>query len=218
METEKFDGIERRELKPEEIKQIAGRAGRFGMYNKGYVGATQNLAAVRAGLEAAAPPLEYAVAGFSDLVLQVDFDLLEVLTQWNRMPTTEPYRRLDVSRYIAIISKMREMGFLLTREQELRAANIPFDETEDALRNLYRKLDLYFSFAKAFGCPVDEDRLYDSRERVADEINEILLHRLRNNIRFCARCGKALPLHHRGRLCDACFRRERGGASRTRGH
>ena len=248
METEKFDGVERRELKPEEIKQIAGRAGRFGMYNKGYVGATQNLPAVRAGLEAVVPPLEYAVAGFSELVLQVDFDLLEVLTQWNQMPTVEPYRRLDITRYITLISKMREMGFVLTREQELRAANIPFDETEDALRDLffqflhrwqrgepieqpglpddsatlpeleqhYRKLDLYFSFAKAFGCPVDEDRLYDSRERVADEINEILLYKLRNNIRFCARCGKALPLHHRGRLCDACFRRERKGAGRPR--
>ena len=246
METEKFDGTERRDLKPEEIRQIAGRAGRFGMYNKGYVGATQNLPAVRAGLEAVVPPLEYAVAGFSELVLQVDFDLLEVLTQWNRMPTVEPYRRLDISRYITLISKMREMGFVLTKEQELRAANIPFDETEDALRDLffqflhrwqqgqpieqpglpddaatlpeleqhYRKLDLYFSFAKAFGCTVDEDRLYDSRERVADEINEILLYRLRNNIRFCARCGKALPLHHRGRLCDACFRRERKGEKR----
>ena len=248
METEKYDGIERRELKPEEIKQIAGRAGRFGMYSKGYVGATQNLPAIRAGLEAVVPPLEYAVAGFSDLVLQVDFDLLEVLTQWNQMPTVEPYRRLDITRYITLISKMREMGFVLSKEQELRAANIPFDETEDALRDLffhflhrwqqgepleqpglpddsatlpeleqyYRKLDLYFSFAKAFGCPVDEDRLYDSRERVADEINEILLYKLRNNIRFCARCGKALPLHHRGRLCDACFRRERKGAGRPR--
>ena len=245
METEKFDGVERRDLKPEEIKQIAGRAGRFGMYNRGFVGATQNLPAIQAGLEAVVPPLEYAVAGFSDLVLQVDFDLLEVLTQWNQMPTVEPYRKLDISRYIAVISKMREMGFVLTREQELRAANIPFDETEDALRDLffqflyrwqqgepieqpglpeddstlpeleqyYRKLDLYFSFAKAFDCPVDEDRLYDSRERVADEINEILLYKLRNNIRFCARCGKALPLHHRGRLCDACFRRERRGTA-----
>ncbi|KQM11661.1 hypothetical protein AOA80_07025 [Methanomassiliicoccales archaeon RumEn M1] len=92
METEKFDGIERRELKPEEIKQIAGRAGRFGMYSKGFVGATQNLPAIRAGLEAVVPPLEYAVAGFSDLVLQVDFDLLEVLTQWNQMPTAEPIK------------------------------------------------------------------------------------------------------------------------------
>ena len=241
METEKFDGVERRELKPEEIRQIAGRAGRFGMYNKGYVGATQNLGVIQAGLDAAIPPLEYAVVGFSDLVLQADFDLLEVLTEWNKMPTVEPYRKLDISRYITVISKIREMGFLLTREQELRAANIPFDETEDALRDLffqflhhwqkgegveqpglaeedptlpeleqyYRKLDLYFSFAKTFGCPVDEDKLYDSRERVADEINEILLHRLRSNIRFCARCGKALPLHHRGRLCEACFRKNR---------
>ena len=135
------------------------------------------------------------------------------------MPTVEPYRKLDVSRYIAIISKLREKGFLLTREQELRAANIPFDETDDVLRELffrflrrrqqggrvdqpglpeeeptlpelelfYKKLDLYFSFAKAFGCPVDEDRLYDTRERVADEINESLLHKLRSDIRCCAR-------------------------------
>ena len=241
LETEKFDGVERRELKPEEIRQIAGRAGRFGMYNRGYVGATQGLPIIRAGLEADIPPLDYAVAGFSDLVLQAEFDLLEVLTEWNKMPTVEPYRKLDISRYIALISKMREMGFTLTREQELRAANIPFDETEEALRELFfaflrrwqqgedieqpglpegeptlpelelycRKLDLYYSFAKAFSCPVDEERLYDSREAAADEINEILLHRLRNNIRFCQACGKALPLYHRGRLCDGCYQRER---------
>ncbi len=239
METEKFDGVERRELRPEEIRQIAGRAGRFGMYDRGYVGATQNLGAIRAGLEAPVTPLEYAVAGFSDLVLQADFDLLEVLTEWNRMPTVEPYQKLDISRYISVISKIREMGFLLTKDQELRAANIPFDENEDGLRELffqllrrwqegesveqpglpegdptlpelelyYKKLDLYFSFAKAFDCPVDLDKLHDSREQVAEEINEILLHRLRSNIRFCQRCGAALPLYHRGRLCEACYRR-----------
>ncbi len=249
METEKFDGIERRELRPEEIRQIAGRAGRFGMYNRGYVGATQGLPVIRAGLEAVIPPLDFAVVGFSDLLLQAEFDLLEVLTEWNKMPTVEPYRKLDISRYISMISKLREMGFTLTREQELTAANIPFDETEEPLRELffsflrrwqqgeaveqpglpegsptlpelelyYRKLDLYFSFAKAFGCPVDEDRLYDSREQVADEINEILLHRLRNNIRFCGRCGKALPLYHRGRLCGDCYRAEQKSGPRRAG-
>ena len=238
MDTEKFDGVERRELKPEEIQQIAGRAGRFGMYQEGYVGAMENLSMIRAGVSAYIPPLEYAVAGFSDLVLRVDFDLLEVLTEWNQLPTVDPYMKLDISRYISMISKIREMGFSLTKEQELRAANIPFDETEDALRDLffqflrryqqnesieqpglsetekhtlpelelyYRKLDLYFSFAKAFGFPVDEDKLYNTREAVADEINEILLHRLRNNIRFCAKCGKALPPNHHGRLCEDCF-------------
>lgn len=242
MDTEKFDGVERRELRPEEIQQIAGRAGRYGMYDKGFVGATQNLGAIRAGLNTVVPPLQQAVAGFSDLVLQVEFDLLEVLTEWNRMPTVAPYVKLDITRYLALISKIREQGFRLSKEEELRAANIPFDETEEPLRDLFfrflrlhlqgeelprpelpeggtrtlpelelycRKLDLYFSFAKAFGCPVDEEALYDRREEVAEEINEILLHRLKNNIRFCAVCGAALPLHHHGRLCEACYRKQR---------
>ena len=36
MDTEKFDGVERRELRPEEIQQIVYRAGRYGMYDKGF--------------------------------------------------------------------------------------------------------------------------------------------------------------------------------------
>jgi ATP-dependent RNA helicase SUPV3L1/SUV3 len=245
METEKFDGTDRRELKPEEIQQIAGRAGRYGMYDRGYVGATQDLSVISAALKTVVPPLQYAVTGFSDLVLTVDFDLLEVLEVWNRMPTVEPYIKLDISRYISIISKLRENGFRLTKEQELRAANIPFDETEADLYQLFysflrvvrrgeplvrpnlpekraaqytlpelelycRKLDLYFSFSKAFDCEIDLDELYDEREKTADQINKILLHNLKNNIRFCKECDAALPLHHNGRLCAACYSKRRG--------
>ena len=241
METEKFDGVERRELRPEEIKQIAGRAGRLGMYSRGYVGATQNLPFIKAGLEAPVPPIEKAVVGFSDLVLQVDFDLLEVLTEWNKLPTVEPYVKLDISRYITIISKMRELGLTFSKEEELRAANIPFDETTDQLRDLffeyllklqrgepieqpalagdkptllelelyYKKLDLYYSFSRAFDLSVDEDRLFDTREAVADDINEILLKNLKNNIRFCAKCGAPLSLYQKGRLCDKCYYQSR---------
>ena len=244
METEKFDGIEKRELKPEEIQQIAGRAGRYGMYDRGYVGATQGLSEICAALQTTVPPLQHAVTGFSDLVLIVDFDLLEVLEVWNRMPTVEPYIKLDISRYISIISKLRENGFRLTKEQELRAANIPFDESEDELYKLffnflravkrgeplarpllpekratqytlpelelyYRKLDLFFSFSKAFDCDIDQDELYDEREKAADQINKILLHNLKNNIRFCSKCNAALPLYHNGRLCASCYNKSR---------
>ena len=251
MDTSKFDGHERRPLKPEEVQQIAGRAGRYGIYDKGYVGATENLSLIQTAMETVVPPLTYAVAGFSDLVLMVDFDLLEVLEVWNRMPTVEPYRKLDISRYIAIISQLRERGFRLPKEQELAAANIPFDEKDDELMMLffrflrayaggeepeqpvlqekktaytlpelelyYRKLDLYFSFCKAFSCPVDSDALKDEREKTADLINMILLHNLRNNIRFCDRCGAAMPLHHSGRICNDCYARIRRGYSRKRG-
>ena len=37
VQTEKFDGTSRRPLAVPEIKQIAGRAGRFGLYETGYV-------------------------------------------------------------------------------------------------------------------------------------------------------------------------------------
>jgi ATP-dependent RNA helicase SUPV3L1/SUV3 len=39
-ETTKFDGREERELNAQEIKQIGGRAGRFGKFDCGYIGAT----------------------------------------------------------------------------------------------------------------------------------------------------------------------------------
>ena len=79
-----------------------------------------------------------------------------------------------------------------------------------------RKLDLYFSFSRAFECGVDEDALHAEREQVADWINQILLHNLRNNIRFCAQCGAALPLHYKGRLCNACFRKIHAAAAGRR--
>ncbi len=237
METEKFDGVRRRKLKPEEIRQIAGRAGRKGMYAKGYVGAVQDLDFIKAGMEAPIEPLEYGVVGFSELILQAEFDLLEVLTEWNRMPTVEPYRKLDISRYISVLSKIRKAGFHLFRQQELQAASIPFDETIEALWDLFfqflnhwqawsdidlpklpeeestlpqlelycKKLDLYFSFAKAFDCPVEMDSLRYYREETANRINEILLHQLQNNLRFCAICGKAMPAHRRARICKDCF-------------
>lgn len=240
LDTKKFDGVERRDLRPAEIQQIAGRAGRYGMYDKGYVGAAENLEFIREGLETAVPPLETAVAGFSELVLQVEHDLLEVLTEWSKMPTAVPYVKLDVTRYITLIGKIRQTGFSLTREQELCCANIPFDETEEELLQLFfsflrnytegqplvcpelpeghaptlpqlerfcRMLDLYFSFSKAFGCPIDRDILYEKRENAAESINQILLYNLKNNIRFCARCGAALPLHQSGRLCQSCYRK-----------
>ena len=50
METRKFDGVNKRTLTPEEIKQIAGRAGRFGLYDEGFVSAIDEPEVIRDGL------------------------------------------------------------------------------------------------------------------------------------------------------------------------
>ena len=72
-----------------------------------------------------------------------------------------------------------------------------------------RKLDLYFSFAKAFGCPVDEGGPLrppggggrgDQRDPPPPaEKQHPLLCRVRGGA----------PLHHHGRLCEACYRKQR---------
>ena len=93
--------------------------------------------------------------------------------------------------------------------QPLRCPELPESHaawTLPVLELYCRKLDLYFSFSKAFGCAIDRDDLYQRREDTAECINQILLHNLRNNIRFCAKCGAALPLHQSGRLCNKCYR------------
>ena len=43
MNTIKFDGTSKRRLQAEEIRQIAGRAGRYGFYDTGYVQSTLDL-------------------------------------------------------------------------------------------------------------------------------------------------------------------------------
>ena len=43
IQTEKYDGHQKRKLEIPEIKQIAGRAGRYGIYETGYVSAAEIL-------------------------------------------------------------------------------------------------------------------------------------------------------------------------------
>jgi ATP-dependent RNA helicase SUPV3L1/SUV3 len=49
LETTKFDGRNSRDLTPQEVKQIAGRAGRYGKFECGYVGATNQTSLVLVG-------------------------------------------------------------------------------------------------------------------------------------------------------------------------
>lgn len=141
---EKFDGKRRRELRPGEIQQIAGRAGRMGMYDIGYVGSIMESETIREGMKTAAPPIQKAMLGFSDLVLRVEHDLLEVLKVWNAMPTIEPYEKMDISGYIWIIEKIRDRGIELSKAECLRAASIPFEEKSEEL------LERFLQYCEAF--------------------------------------------------------------------
>jgi len=65
----KFDGLRRRELLPTEVQQIAGRAGRYGMEEKGYVGALDEntLQTIEQQFHAPLPDIELPVSVMASL-------------------------------------------------------------------------------------------------------------------------------------------------------
>ena len=69
VETRKFDGVNKRVLLPEEIKQIAGRAGRFGIYDEGFVAAVDDLDVIEDGLNRRPIPIMKAYVGFPEQLL-----------------------------------------------------------------------------------------------------------------------------------------------------
>jgi len=65
----KFDGLRRRELLPTEVSQIAGRAGRYGFEEKGYVGALNDntLSTINSVFHAPLPDIELPVSVMASL-------------------------------------------------------------------------------------------------------------------------------------------------------
>ncbi len=65
----KFDGLRRRELLPTEVSQIAGRAGRYGMQEKGHVGALDDnaLSTISSAFHAPLPDIELPVSVMASL-------------------------------------------------------------------------------------------------------------------------------------------------------
>jgi len=65
----KFDGLRRRELLPTEVSQIAGRAGRYGFEEKGFVGALDDnaLSTISSAFHAPLPDIELPVSVMASL-------------------------------------------------------------------------------------------------------------------------------------------------------
>ena len=133
-------GVQTCALPISEVRQIAGRAGRFGKYDKGLATCFSFCSGLREKLNTVPEPVCNASLGFSDLVLRIDRPLSEVLRVWNRMPVKAPYNRMDISRYIYIISIIeQELKLEFSKENLLRAGNIPFDERNEALLSQFKK-------------------------------------------------------------------------------
>ena len=138
MNDRKFDGEEVRKLTSQEVKQIAGRAGRKGIYETGYVAGTEFMYGfLKDKIEMEDEPLEEAVLGPSEALLKVKgLPLREKLALWSTREEQNPlYRKMDVRDYIFILDQIRR--YKLEEIAEWRLMRLPFDVHDDMLLDCF---------------------------------------------------------------------------------
>ncbi len=102
VETQKFDGVSKRDLEPGEIKQIAGRAGRFGLYEEGFVAAVENIELIEDGLGRLPIPLLKAYIGFPEQLLPLPADIDSLIKIWADMEAPAIYQKMEVDELLSL--------------------------------------------------------------------------------------------------------------------
>lgn len=102
MNISKFDGAHRRQLNEYEIRQIAGRAGRRGIYDYGYVTSTSwgniDILKEQYGMN---HQVCYVRIGFPGALLDIDGPLDIILEEWDRLQLeSSTVRKIDIKEYV----------------------------------------------------------------------------------------------------------------------
>lgn len=134
----KFDGDEIRELTSQEVKQIAGRAGRKGIYEIGYVATTggkQNF--ILEKLEETDREIREAVVGPSEAILKIKtLPLNEKLALWSsREEKLDYYRKMDISEYLIVLDRIKK--YKLKEEIQWDLLKVPFDVSNEELMDIF---------------------------------------------------------------------------------
>lgn len=204
----KFDGDEVRYLTSQEVKQIAGRAGRIGIYDIGYVaGVNGNYNFLNEKIEEKDEIIQSAVIGPSEAILKIQhIPLKQKLSLWSsREEKLNYYRKMYINDYLIILDKIK--NYRLKEKIQWELLKVPFDVTNDDLMECflnyveelfirkekeiskpqcysvyldeleiyYQRISMYYSFNKIFNLEYDMEWIKEERERISEEINEILI-------------------------------------------
>ena len=165
LETRKYDGVSLRKLNVSEIKQIAGRAGRKGIYNKGYVATMSDPNLIRDALKAKTKKIEKCFIGIPDSILEINIDLVDALKTWSAMPVKGYYEKSDVTTIIYLLNRLKKLNIEASKEELLKMATIPFEENNKAVCALWEEYcKMYSSGAVNLKKPVLKKNVSSKKE------------------------------------------------------
>ncbi len=107
LQDRKFDGKEKRQITVPEIKQIAGRAGRFGIHDTGYVTAMGDdvWEYIKERYAAVESEIDRIGLGFPQVLLDMDKPLDTILTVWKSVEVSAPFEKIDIEDILFLYEK-----------------------------------------------------------------------------------------------------------------
>lgn len=134
MEVEKYDGKNTRALEIPEIRQIAGRAGRFGRYETGYVNAMDEskLGFLKRQWKHEEQPITRVSLGFPQVLLSMDAPLDVIIQLWHEQKPSEPFEKINVE----------DMLFLYREAYKMRMFIADFDDKYMLYRMITCPIDI----------------------------------------------------------------------------
>ena len=141
MNSMKFDGTDKRRLEAEEIRQIAGRAGRYGYYDVGYVQSAVDTEYIGRKLEEPLLPLKRARVGFPEVLLDIDMEMDEIIEAWERTKNLPMYDKISmdesVKKYRYLKNYRRKLSYIDDRKFVLSLITCPFDVKDREVLRLW---------------------------------------------------------------------------------
>lgn len=137
VETEKFDGYGRRDLLPEEIQQIAGRAGRKGLYECGYYTSSKRKSFIRSSMTRSPSAILFARLGFPRMLIEVEGKLSEVMKRWIHIETESFFLKTDLTEELGLCQWLE--GLTDDKETTYRLMYIPFNTENPELLTLWKE-------------------------------------------------------------------------------
>ena len=138
LEMEKYDGTDDRQLFPSEIRQIAGRAGRFGIFSEGIVTSDTDFSYMEAAVHETPSQIRKARIGFPYSLIGIEGFVSELMDRWSHIRPKPGFEVADMSREI-------ELARILERETAdkdlvYRFVMFPFDEKNEVLKTVWYDL------------------------------------------------------------------------------
>lgn len=232
-EMRKFDGTRVRPLTHTEILQIAGRAGRFGMFDIGEVTAIGESELLEHALESTPPSIHrYRMAFPGQEAIDSEFSLRGLLEEWQHLPQEDWYDREDMSDALMLLKSFPSKRIKTDKELMYRLITLPVDTGNLNIVDYWVKCAIAIALAEELPIPnfgmttlercetqyraLDlyhhfcrrfdrEDRCEGFRRDVIRQITKLLMAPKEGFVRTCRRCGRELPVTNSFGLCDECF-------------